>query len=384
MRITDSIQYFPGDIYNTSQLREVMSQDIERWVSMPQLFDTEECKDIFNDSFFERLGVKQRYLVVDPANPSQWWRKYQGTSPISNEGAKSYLRFMEGKEPLRTKDRLIVVSNVFDTTSPGIGVTVLACIAEQQPGFVSPSILPISGDGCSGFISAMHEADVWLRANPGSRVVIVSCEVSSPYFWSPSLLENLEQAMSSTSDRSIQLKLAHMIRGLFIQRFLFGDGCVAALCVDDKTEEAGIQIKGFHRWTNLNPMDRHLLKIIGIGTESGKFPSFGFFSQEIKELTARLLSDYLPRVRNVLDNLGRRPDAFAVHAGSGPILDLVQNSLSLTDIEIEPSRAVLRKYGNLNSATGAAILHLLQTSKQPSDTFCVFFGVGFTMQVANL
>lgn len=371
MRIVDSIQHFPGREYSTPALREVLQPSIEKL----------GAEETFSEGFFERLGVQTRHLVVDPANPEAWWRENQGKAPISFDGATAYLRLMEGREPLGPQDRLIVVSNVFDTTSPGLGVTIQASLAERMPGFVSPSLLPISGDGCSGFISALREADVWLRAYPGTRVVVVSCEVSSPYFWSPQLMRTLEERIAQAGSRELRARYVHLARGLCIQRFLFGDGCVAALCAD--TPE-GTELDSFYRWTNLEPDDRHLLKLIGIGTESESFPPFGFFAQQPKELLDRLKSDYLPRVREVLEARPSRPRSFAVHAGSGPILDLVQQCVGLTDAEILPSRELLARRGNLNSATGAAIVDDLRRGQQgAADTFCVFFGVGLTIQVAQ-
>jgi hypothetical protein len=142
------------------------------------------------------------------------------------------------------------------------------------------------------------------------------------------------------------------------------------------------------RWTvrfahaNLAPGDLELLKLVGIGTELGRFPSFGFFQQQPRALAERLASAYLPRVRAVLDRRERRPGRFAIHAGSGPILDLVQVALGLSDEEVEPSRRILRTCGNLNSATGAAIMHELRAAEPVHDLFCVFFGVGFTIQIA--
>jgi predicted naringenin-chalcone synthase len=259
---------------------------------------------------------------------------------------------------------------------------VVTQLVRDELGFVHPSLLSLSGEGCSAFVSAMREASVWLTANPGTRVVVVACEVTSPYFWGPMLMEHLEKAVAAASTAAESHELLRMVRGLYIQRLLFGDGCVAALFRDDDAGE-GIPIRTFHRWTNLRPDDHDLLKVVGIGTEAGLYPSCGFFQQQPRALGARLAFEYLPRVRAVLDARSQRPHRFAIHAGSAPILDLVQTALGLSDDEVEPSRQTLRVCGNLNSATGAAIMHALRAAESVSDLFCVFFGVGFTMQVAS-
>jgi predicted naringenin-chalcone synthase len=369
MRVIDTALHLPGQSYATADLRRVLAPQIARWASSPSQAQR-AGRRLFGESFFARLGVDRRHLFIDPGYPGRWWQQHRGTRPIALEGSRSYRQLMQRHAPLSAYDRLIVVANVFDTTAPGLAVGVLSALAAQAPGFVRPTLLGLSGEGCSGFVSALHEADVWLRAHPGTRVVIVSCEISSPYFWSPMVTASLGP---DDGERT---------RSLLIQRFLFGDACVAAVCCDDSTSEAGIELRGFQRWPNIEPQDHDLLKIVGIGTEEGTYPSFGFFEQQPRQLLERLVADYLPRARARIDQLARRPSAWALRTGSGAILDLVQRALSLTDLELQPSRQVLRELGNLNSATGAAVLHLLREAGQTEDVSCMSFGVGFTLQLA--
>jgi predicted naringenin-chalcone synthase len=369
MKIIDSALHLPGQSYATADLRQVLAPQIADWASSPSGAQR-TGRGLLGESFFTRLGVERRHLLIDPSDPGRWWQQHRGTRPIAHEGARSYKQLMQRHAPLGARDRLIVVANVFDTTAPGLAVGVLSALAAEDRGFVRPTLLGLAGEGCSGFVSALHEADVWLRAHPGTRVVIVSCEISSPYFWSPMVTASLG---SDDSERT---------RSLLIQRFLFGDACVAAMCRDDSAGDPGIELREFRRWTNIEPQDHDLLKIVGIGTEEGTYPSFGFFEQQPRQLLQRLVADYLPRARTRIDQLARRPSAWALHTGSGAILDLVQRALSLTDLALEPSRRVLRELGNLNSATGAAVLHSLREAGQTEDVCCMFFGVGFTLQLA--
>ena len=354
MKVTDSLMHRPGQACSTDDLRQLLAAQLD---GVPE-------------SFFDRLGVHSRHLLVDPGDPGRWWQAHQGQRPIAHEGASAYRQLMQRHAPLGSQDRLIVVANVFDTPAPGLAVGVLTALLQADPRFQAPSVLGLAGEGCSGFISALHEAHLWLRAHPGTRVVIVSCEISSPYFWNPRLAEVLPP-----DDTERQ-------RALRIQRLLFGDGCVAALCQDDAADAPGVSVGAFRRWTNLDATDHDLLKLVGIGTEEGQFPNFGFFAQRPRRLLNRLALDYLPRVREQIDRWPRRPRAWAVHTGSGAILDLVQQALGLRDDEMAPSRQVLREHGNMNSATGAAVLHELRSAGATQDVCSVFFGVGFTMQLA--
>jgi predicted naringenin-chalcone synthase len=364
MKLTDSLLHLPGERHSTRALRDVLAAELDACAQVAR------APELFGDAFYARLGVAQRHLVVDPTDPAAWWRAQQGRSPIAHEGARAYRRLMQRHAPLQPHDRLVVVANVFDTTAPGLAVGVLTALAQQQPGFVQPSLLGLAGEGCSGFVSALREADLWLRVHPRARVVIVCCEISSPYFWSPLLQQSLH---ADDVERR---------RGLLIQRLLFGDACVAALCASDSAAADGIALREFRRWTNLDVADRELLKLVGIGTEAGSFPSFGFFEQQPKRLLERLSCAYLPRARAELAACAPPARAWALHTGSGAILDLVQDALRLDAAQVEPSRAVLRQFGNLNSATGAAVLHALREAGATERVCCAFFGVGFTLQLA--
>lgn len=390
MRWVDSEERLEGQCHTTKDLSAILAPVLGSWKPRFETAELRSGDDLYSEHFFARLGVSQRSLVVDPADPDRWWQRESSTNPLSRAGARAYLALMERHRPLDAGDRLIIVSNVFDTHAPGLGVGVLTELIRADPRFVSPSLLPLSGDGCSGFISAMREADLWLRANPKSRVAVVSSEVCSPFFWRPTLLARLEQAFDATTDSARRMQLARMVRSLMIQRVLFGDGSVAVLF--DNADDDGLRFNSFDRWTNLRADDRELLKVVGIGTDllrivgadadELELPTFGFFHQDARRLGPRLAEGYLPRARRVLDEMPLRPRAYALHAGSGAILDLVQSALGLEAADMAASRELLAEAGNLNSATGAAIVHRLHRAGARGPTMCVFFGVGLTLQVA--
>lgn len=72
---------------------------------------------------------------------------------------------------------------------------------------------------------------------------------------------------------------------------------------------------------------------------------------------------------------------WAVHPGGRSILDKVQVSLSLTDEQMQPSREVLRQYGNMSSVTILFILRTLLHQAQPNERMCAMaFGPGLTVE----
>lgn len=116
-----------------------------------------------------------------------------------------------------------------------------------------------------------------------------------------------------------------------------------------------------------------------------------------------VLSTYVPRIleQNVAEILkpllARDPllegveamtiDRWAIHPGGRSILDRVQSALALTDEQLAPSRAVLREFGNMSSATILFVLRRLLHGEnaavgRPERVAAMAFGPGLTVESA--
>ena len=73
---------------------------------------------------------------------------------------------------------------------------------------------------------------------------------------------------------------------------------------------------------------------------------------------------------------------WAVHPGGRLILDSVQDACGLSDQQMAPSREVLRRFGNMSSASIMFILRDLLTSA-PSAGRALAFGPGLTVEVMD-
>jgi predicted naringenin-chalcone synthase len=111
------------------------------------------------------------------------------------------------------------------------------------------------------------------------------------------------------------------------------------------------------------------------------------------------LSSYVPKligsnIRGLvgpsLDAEGRSLsdiDTWAVHPGGKSIIDQVQRALGLTDAQVGASREVLRRCGNMSSATILFVLEeILNRSpgKERERVFAVAFGPGLTVETATI
>jgi alkylresorcinol/alkylpyrone synthase len=97
-----------------------------------------------------------------------------------------------------------------------------------------------------------------------------------------------------------------------------------------------------------------------------------------------------PLVGSLLDRNGLSPEriaGWAIHPGGPRILEAVGTPLGLAERDLEPSRSVLRDYGNCSSPTILLVLQRLLEHQALGDgkhVVCVAFGPGLTIYAALL
>ena len=381
MIVQNMVTHFPGKSYTNTEVLDVCFNDDKKIGDL--LYDVTRkhfIDDVLsNQCFFNHLGVEHRNLLAPPGDNRDWWERNVGKDPYALEGALAYEKLMENKEPLTANDRIIVISNVSDTTAPNIGYAVIGHLKARNSNFVTPTLISLDGEGCSGYISGLHEAEIYLSHRPDARVVILTVEMAGTTLHNPWLIESLLEKIKSCDAKTLEDNCKKLL-GLGIQRYLFGDGCSASICVKNGK---GIEFDSIHKWSNIHPDDRHLLEVRGIGTkEIFHTAPFGYFYQEPEKLFNRLKVSYFPQVLSKLNSLEQRPNNFAIHTGSNKIIDFVKSSLNLNENDVAPSREILKHQGNMNSTTGACILAKFLFEERSGKTVALFFGVGFSVQLA--
>jgi predicted naringenin-chalcone synthase len=130
---------------------------------------------------------------------------------------------------------------------------------------------------------------------------------------------------------------------------LFGDGCSASLVTADET---GIALADFRNAVIPESADFITWHIGDQGFDmrlSGKVP--GRIAQTLRDERTRNDTDGLLRGEGT-QNIAH----WAVHAGGRTVLDAVEMGLSLPAEALNHSRAVLREFGNMSSATVMFVL----------------------------
>lgn len=213
----------------------------------------------------------------------------------------------------------LVVTCCTGFNAPGLDLAVLErfgldrSIERTQIGFM----------GCNAGFNALKLARHAVRSEPNAHVLILNLELCTLH-------------MQETSDVEQSL--------LFL---IFADGCAASLVSADPV---GLRLDRFGADILPDSADHITWRIGSDG-----------FDMRLSGQVPQTIGRHLPA--HIAGMLGQRPVSevglWAVHPGGRTILDSVEESLELTPAHMEASRAVLRDYGNMSSATVMFVLRRL-------------------------
>jgi len=199
--------------------------------------------------------------------------------------------------------------------------------------------------GCYAAINALKLARHIVRSEPSSKVAILNLELCTIHLQET---DDLEQVLSF---------------------LIFADGCSASLV---SREPVGIELQSFTSTILPNSADQITWHIGGRGFDMvlmGRVPST--ICQGLPSLLDRILGGQRP------EDIGH----WAIHPGGRTILDAVQKGLGLPDDTLRPSRDVLRRFGNMSSATVMFVLkEMLQPGTVAGRGCAMAFGPGLTTE----
>jgi predicted naringenin-chalcone synthase len=240
------------------------------------------------------------------------------------------------------RDRIthLLVTSCTGLSAPGLDIDVIercrlpATVERTTVGFM----------GCYAAISALKLARHIVRSEPNARVLMLNLELCTLHF-------------QETKDIPQLL--------CFLQ---FADGCAASLVT---AEPRGIALNSFKAM--LLPDTRELMSwnIGNIGFDmvlSGRVPA------AIHDAVRASSNEILAAAS------GDAIELWAVHAGGRTVLDAVERALDLAPSALAPSREVLRRYGNMSSATVMFVLEDLMRSAARGNGCAMSFGPGLVAE----
>lgn len=215
--------------------------------------------------------------------------------------------------------------------------------------------------GCYGAFPALRLARSFCSANPDAVVLVVAAELCTIHLQSS---EDPDTILSSS---------------------VFADGAAAAI----------VSARPVAPDETVLELDAAATALLPVG-ESDMTWTIGDhgFDMRLSSAVPRLIEQHIEAaLASLLDAAPGVPiaayadiDGWAIHPGGRSILDRVQRALKLSDDQLESSREVLRRYGNVSSATVLFILQRLlhegASRDDPDRVAAMAFGPGLTAETA--
>jgi alkylresorcinol/alkylpyrone synthase len=285
---------------------------------------------------FRHAAIDTRYFVVPP----EWWDTIAHDLPERNE---IYLREATaiGQQAIehaladaglapQDVDNLIVVSSTGIAT-PSLDARLMNTMK------LRPNVrrLPIWGLGCAGGVAGLARAAEMTRAYPDSITVLMAVETCCLTF-----------------------QFDDISKKNFIATSLFADGAAACVLSGATRGLQGVEI--IDSQSTLWPDS---LRVMGWDVvQHGLAVVFGV---EIPRIVADLfrpeVDAFLARHNLTVPQI----DHFVFHPGGARVIDAYDDALDLDNGHLDPSREVLRCYGNMSSPTVLFVLDYILKHRQP-------------------
>lgn len=305
------------------------------------------------EAVFRNAGVETRHGVFPPG--ALLVERSLGEKNRIYLEAAAALAERAAVEALRRAEIAPAAVDLLVTTScTGFAIPALDVrLLERLPFRRDIRRLPVTELGCGAGVAALRIAHDFLRAYPGATVLVVAAETPTLTF----------QPSDYSADHVVSCAI-------------FGDGAAAAVLSD----EAGPGLSIRATATRFFPGTADFM---GFDLETTGFHIF--LSRRIPSFVR---TDLVPALADLLDGAGTAPEevgTWLIHPGGPRILDAIEESLDLPAGGLAASRAVLRRVGNLSSATILFVIDEYLRGAPPAhdETACIAaVGPGFQLDAA--
>jgi predicted naringenin-chalcone synthase len=297
----------------------------------------------------EKSGIEHRYSCIgDVAAAGDFYRR--GDFPDTATRMRAFERFspqlaQAAVDKLDLGDMRASITHVLITCCTGFSAPGLDLEIVERCGLPrSVERTMIGFMGCYAAINALKLARHIVRSEPQARVLVVNLELCTLHLKET---PNLDQVLSF---------------------MLFGDGCAACLV---SAQEEGIALERFRA-------------VVVPGTSeliTWNIRDFGFDMVLSGMVPFTIYEALRGRSGEILDGAAIDAiDLWAVHPGGRTVLDAVERAFSLAPQALAASREVLRRYGNMSSATVMFVFERLLREKLKGAGCAMAFGPGLTAE----
>lgn len=309
------------------------------------------------ERMLQRSQIDQRWSVLAPArdagSPSVdadgFYRR--GAFPPTGARMRLYERFApdlaaQAVAELGLGERAREVTHLLLVSCTGLSAPGTDLQLVERCG-LNPSVerTVVGFMGCYAAINALRLARHIVRSEASALVLIVSVELCTLHLQETSDLEKI------------------------LSFLVFGDGAAAALV---SGQPKGLSLDSFHVVLAPDAVEQITWTVGDEGFDM-------FLSGQVPGSVAAALRTGQEEVLN--GAAVGEVDLWAVHPGGRSVLDAVETALELPPSALAASREVLRRYGNMSSATVLFVLAALMEQARAGERGCgMAFGPGLTAE----
>lgn len=210
--------------------------------------------------------------------------------------------------------------------------------------------LPVTEMGCAAGVSGIIYAYQFLQAHPNKKAAVIAVESPTSTF------QHRDFSMTN-----------------MVSAAIFGDG--AACAILGSTDDLKPAIRDVDMYHFYDEIDMMGFRLRNTGLQMVLDPHV---PEKIEQHFDQILLPFLNRNDVNIEDL----EHFVFHPGGKKIVKITEELLHAMDKNIDVTRAVLREYGNMSSATVLYVLHQYMQMKIPAGDIGLMlsFGPGFSAQ----
>ncbi|MFQ5656111.1 MAG: type III polyketide synthase [Candidatus Methylomirabilales bacterium] len=281
--------------------------------------------------FFQRSGIKHRYLYLDGATFSADETIDQLDARFARGslelGCRAILACLDQRGISPQDVDFIVTTTCTGRLCPSLDTRFIQALKMRQ----DIQRVHVGDTGCASGVVALQQAFNYIKAHPWGRALVVAVEICSAAYY---LDDALETAVANA---------------------IFSDGAAAALVTG-----AGDGVALVEKRTLLRS---EYLDLMGFTYPGGR-PRI-LLSKDIRHVAAQMLRE-LSQTMLTEGGLKQRDVRFWVlHSAGRRVIERARDLLGLTERDLRFSRQVLRNFGNMSSATVLFVLDAVLRSQEP-------------------
>ena len=315
----------------------------------PRLMTDDKSRQLFR-RMADRGHIDHRYSFLEPHGEDQHLDVAGFYNPGAFPGTAQRMDFYRRHALHLARDAIdkldlkgvthLIVTSCTGFYAPGLDLDIVRHYG------LAPSVerTVIGFMGCYAAFNALKLARHIVRSDNAARVLVVNLELCTLHLTKAAKLEDM---------------LAFL---------LFGDGCAASII---SAEPPGLELNSFRTAVLA---DSAGLITWGIG-DSG-------FEMLLSTRVPAAINDSLPQLLGEITGGGTAAGIshWAVHPGGRAIIDAVRDGAGIDEAQLAPSRGVLRRFGNMSSASIMFVLADIMAAAPKGEGCPMAFGPGLTVE----